>query len=220
MPQLDAVRSINYYAAMDISLYVRGLILGFSIAAPVGPIGVLCIRRTLSEGRLSGFFSGLGAATADGLYGAVAAFGLTLITNALVAQQYWLQLFGGLFLAYLGIRTLLSTPAQEAANAQSGRTLLAAYTSTFLLTITNPLTILAFTAMFLGISPVTGNPAQAAMLVLGVFSGSAIWWFVLSGVVASLRQRFSPTALIWVNRTSGVIIIIFAIAILGNLMKG
>ena len=129
-------------------------------------------------------------------------------------------LFGGLFLAYLGIRTLLSTPAQEAANAQSGRTLLAAYTSTFLLTITNPLTILAFTAMFLGISPVTGNPAQAAMLVLGVFSGSAIWWYVLSGVVASLRQRFSPTALIWVNRTSGVIIIIFAIAILGNLMKG
>lgn len=203
---------------MDTMLFLRGLILGFSIAAPVGPIGVLCIRRTLHEGRLSGFLSGMGAATADGFYGAVAAFGLTLITDLLVAQQSWLRLFGGLFLAYLGIRTLLSQPATQAANAQSGRTLLAAYTSTLLLTITNPLTILAFGAMFLGIAPTTSNWSQATLLVAGVFIGSALWWFTLSGVVGALRQHFSPTALIWVNRLSGVIILGFALVILGSLV--
>lgn len=199
-------------------LFLRGLILGFSIAAPVGPIGVLCIRRTLQEGRLSGFLSGLGAATADAFYGAVAAFGLTLITELLVAQQMWLRLIGGLFLAYLGVRTLLSKPATQAASVKSGRTLLASYSSTLLLTITNPLTILAFAAMFLGIAPPTGNWSQATLLVAGVFAGSALWWFLLSGVVGALRQHFSPAALIWVNRLSGVIILGFALFILASLL--
>ena len=105
---------------MDLPIIIKGIIMGFSIAAPVGPIGVLCIRRTISNGRLSGFVSGLGAATADGLYGCVAAFGLTFISSFLVSQQFWLRLIGGAFLCYLGVQTLLSRPAEKAAcNAAS-----------------------------------------------------------------------------------------------------
>jgi threonine/homoserine/homoserine lactone efflux protein len=124
-----------------------GIILGFSIAAPVGPIGVLCIRRTLAEGRASGLVSGLGAATADAIYGCVAGFGLTFISSFLVNQQRWLHLVGGAFLCYLGIRTFLARPADQAALAQ-GSGLIGAYGSTFLLTLTNPMTILSFTAVF------------------------------------------------------------------------
>ena len=99
-------------------LFLQGLVLGFSIAAPVGPIGILCIRRTLAEGRASGFVSGLGAATADAVYGSIAAFGLTIISGILVEQKIWLGLLGGAFLCYLGVRTLLASPAQNVALAQ------------------------------------------------------------------------------------------------------
>src|SRR5512147_916819 len=131
-------------------LFLQGLILGFSIAAPVGPIGVLCIRRTLADGRMSGLVSGLGAATADAIYGSVAAFGLTFISGFLIDQKLWLGLLGGAFLCYLGLRTFLSQPAQQVALAQ-GQGLVGAYGSTFFLTLTNPMTILSFMAMFAGI---------------------------------------------------------------------
>jgi threonine/homoserine/homoserine lactone efflux protein len=162
---------------MDYSLFFRGLVIGFSIAAPVGPIGVLCIRRTLADGQVSGLVSGLGAATADAFYGCVAGFGLTFISSLLIDQQMWLRLFGGLFLLYLGIKTLLSKPAEKEANIkQSG--LFSSYLSTFLLTITNPLTILSFAAIFagLGLATATGSYSAALILVLGVFLGSAAWW--------------------------------------------
>src|SRR5512147_1604480 len=128
---------------MDTSLFFRGLVVGFSIAAPVGPIGVLCIRRTLANGRISGLVTGLGAATADGMYGCVAGFGLTFISGILIDQQMWLRLFGGLFLCYLGVKTLLSRPAEQEAKA-AGTGLLGSYASTFLLTLTNPMTIISF----------------------------------------------------------------------------
>ena len=104
---------------MDTALLIRGIIIGFSIAAPVGPIGVLCIRRTLSEGRTAGLASGMGAAAADTVYGIVAGFGLTFISNFMVDQQTWLRLGGGIFLCYLGIKTLLSKPADEAVSAKA-----------------------------------------------------------------------------------------------------
>ncbi len=155
---------------MDVSLFLRGLVIGFSIAAPVGPIGVLCIRRTLAEGQLYGLVSGLGAATADALYGCVAAFGLTFVSGFLIGHKLWLSLIGGLFLLYLGIKTLLSTPAENAARAE-GKGLFGAYASTFLLTVTNPMTILSFVAIFaaLGLGNATGSYASALILVLGVF---------------------------------------------------
>lgn len=203
------------------SLFLQGILLGFSIAAPVGPIGVLCIRRTLANGRWSGLATGLGAATADAVYGAIAAFGLTAISGFLVAQQSWLQLVGGAFLVYLGIRTLLSRPAAEAASASSS-TLTGDYASTFFLTLTNPLTILSFVAVFagLGLAASDRSYGSAVGLVAGVFCGSALWWLTLSTAVSLLRDRFTPASLRWVNIVSGVIITGFGVVALAGLVAG
>jgi threonine/homoserine/homoserine lactone efflux protein len=200
---------------MDLSFFIRGLIIGFSIAAPVGPIGILCIRRTLAEGRASGFLSGLGAATADALYGCVAGFGLTVISAFLIDQRAWIQLIGGVFLLALGIKTLKSAPAEHAAGA-SGQGVVASYVSTFFLTLTNPMTILSFAGIFaaLGVAETGGNLSAAAQLVLGVFIGSAAWWLLLSGGVGLVRERLSSGLLAWTNRLSGIILVIFgAIAV-------
>jgi threonine/homoserine/homoserine lactone efflux protein len=200
-------------------LFFQGLLLGFSVAAPVGPIGVLCIRRTLAEGRATGFVSGLGAATADAFYGIIAGFGLTFISNVLIEQQVMLKLVGGAFLCYLGVRTFLARPAEHAAEIKSSG-LVGAYGSILFLTLTNPLTILAFVAMFagLGIANTRGDYLAATMLVAGVFTGSATWWLLLSGSVGLLRARFNPHALLWVNRMSGVIIASFGLLALGSLI--
>lgn len=203
---------------MEPGLFLRGLLIGFSIAAPVGPIGVLCIRRTLANGRLAGLVSGLGAATADAFYGSVAAFGLTLVSDFLVSQQTWLRLGGGLFLLYLGVKTFLAQPAAEpAGTVKVGRAgLWGAYLSTLLLTLTNPLTILSFAAIFagLGLAETGGNPLSAGILVLGMFCGSAAWWLLLSAGVSLFRRRVTPAALRWINRIAGLVIIGFGIAAL------
>jgi threonine/homoserine/homoserine lactone efflux protein len=204
---------------MDISILLRGLLIGFSIAAPVGPIGVLCIRRTLADGRASGLVSGLGAATADAFYGSIAGFGLTIISSFLIDQQLWLRLVGGAFLLYLGVRTFLSKPSEHSAEAASGN-LLAVYASTFFLTITNPITIISFAAIFagLGIGSTNGDFGSAVVLVLGVFIGSALWWFLLSAGVSLFRSRFNVRALSWVNRISGIIITAFGALALASLL--
>jgi threonine/homoserine/homoserine lactone efflux protein len=201
-------------------IWWKGLLIGFSIAAPVGPIGVLCIRRTLAEGRLAGLVSGLGAASADALYGVVAGFGLTIISGFLLEQQAVIRLVGGLFLCTLGVRTLLSAPALQAAQV-GGKGLWGAYLSTLFLTLTNPMTILSFAAIFagLGLGATAGDYAQAATLVLGVFCGSALWWLLLSGGVSLLRARFNPYALRWVNRISGLVILVFGVAALISLIN-
>ncbi len=197
---------------MEISFLLRGLLIGFSIAAPVGPIGVLCIRRTLADGRMAGLVSGLGAASADALYGCIAGFGLAFISNFLISQQFVLRLVGGAFLCYLGIKTLLAKPAQQAASAK-GTGLLGAYASTLFLTLTNPMTILSFVAIFagLGLANSTGNYASAGILVLGVFTGSALWWLILVGGVGLFKDKFNTNGLQWVNRISGVIILGFGV---------
>jgi threonine/homoserine/homoserine lactone efflux protein len=197
---------------MNITYLYKGLIIGFSIAAPVGPIGILCIKRTLISGRLVGFISGLGAATADALYGCIAAYGLTFISNFLIQQQIWLRLFGGIFLCYLGIKTIASRPSLSVVQS-SQLNLLGAYTSTLFLTLTNPLTILSFTAIFagLGIVKANGNYLSASLTVLGVFLGSTCWWLLLTSLTHIFRARFSPTGLLWVNRISGMIIFAFGV---------
>ncbi len=216
---------------MPLDLFFKGLILGFSIAAPVGPIGVLCIRRTLAEGRAVRFVSGLGAATADGFYGAVAAFGLTLISNFLLGQTLWLRLIGGGFLIYLGIATFIAKPA-EAARTEAvtkarlwdgpAARLVGAYLSMVGLTLTNPATILSFAVIFAGVigAPAStgAGPASAGVLVAGVFGGSALWWLTLSVGVGLLRSRFNAGVMVWVNRLSGGIIAGFGAAVLVSLM--
>lgn len=192
---------------LDLNLLVKGLIIGFSIAAPVGPIGVLCIRRTLAEGRISGFVSGMGAATADALYGCIAGFGVTVVSNVLIGHQGWLRIVGGLFLLFLGVKTFLSQPSDAPPKA-TGKGLAGAYASTLFLTLTNPVTILAFAAIFAGLGlGNTGKDYTAGMLlVLGVFLGSACWWLFLSNGIGLFRTWFNGPRLRWVNRLSGVII--------------
>jgi len=193
-------------------LFLRGLLIGISIAAPVGPIGILCIRRTLSDGKLTGFLSGMGAASADMVYGAVAAFGLTVISNLLVENAFWLRIIGGGFLLYLGVKTFLEKPADHAAQAsQSGY--FSAYLSTFFLTITNPMTILSFAAIFAG-TMLAEKTTSPMMLVAGVFTGSASWWLTLSLGVGLMRDRLTTIHMTWINRISGAIIIIFGIVAL------
>lgn len=205
---------------MDLGLYLKGFIMGFSIAAPVGPVGLLCIRRTLANGRLSGFVSGLGAATADGIYGLIAGFGLTFIAAALVEQQFWLRLIGGAFLIYLGVRTFLAKPATEPA-ALKASGLWMDYFSTLAVTLTNPLTILAFAAVFAGLGFTSGQRYDQSVvgLVLGVFSGSAAWWLLLSLGVSLLRSRVTLRGLQWVNWSAGVLIVGFGLVALWSAWK-
>ena len=158
-----------------LSVFLRGLLIGFSIAAPVGPIGLLCIRRTVADGRMVGFVSGLGAASADAFYGAVAGFGLTVVSGTLVQGQTPLRLVGGVFLCYLGARTFLARPAQTAAVA-GRRGLLGAYASTRGLTLTNPSTILSFVAILAGLGLGSGRSDTRAR---------ACWWRESSSVPRS-----------------------------------
>ncbi|HEU5329205.1 MAG TPA: LysE family transporter [Thermomicrobiales bacterium] len=197
-------------------LFLRGLAIGLSIAAPVGPIGVLCIRRTLADGRLAGLITGLGAATADACDGA-AGFGLTVISTVFLRQSLWIRLLGGLFLCYLGIRAAIAAPATHAVSA-AGRTLWQSYLSALALTITNPLTILSFAAVFAGVGVgATGGAAGAVLLVSGVLVGSALWWLILSSTVGLLRTRITARALRWVNRCSGTALVAFGLLALASL---
>lgn len=200
---------------MDMSLFLRGLVIGFSIAAPVGPIGILCIRRTLTSGRLAGLLSGLGAATADAMYGCIAGFGLTFVANLLIHQAFWLRLLGGLFLCYLGVKAFLSKPATAAAPAKDG-SLLWNYVSTVFLTLTNPTTILSFMAVFagLGLATASSSYAEAIVLVIGVFSGSALWWLLLSSTVSLFNTKLNSYRLGWLNRISGLILLGFGVVAL------
>jgi threonine/homoserine/homoserine lactone efflux protein len=205
---------------MDLGIVLRGLVLGFSIAAPVGPIGVLCIQRTLTRGLLYGLAAGLGAATADAIYGGVAGFGLTLVSDFFVSQGFWLRLLGGLFLCYLGLKTLCAAPSTSAAEA-GGSGVLGVYAATLLLTLTNPMTILSFAAIFAGLGVDNlDSHIGAALLVLGVFIGSALWWLLLSGGVSLLRERIKPDLLRWVNRLSGGVIVGFGVVVVGSVVLG
>ena len=180
-------------------------------------MGVLCIRRSMAGGFRSGLASGLGAASADAIYGTIAAAGLTLIADFLISQQFWLGLLGGAFLFYLGIKTLTSKPVFEAANVEK-TSVAGDYFSTLLLTLSNPMTIFSFAAIFSGMSA-QALPVfrfSAFLLVLGVFLGSAGWWLILSGSVGLLRSRVTPSILTWVNRVSGLVILGFALFLLSK----
>lgn len=199
---------------MSPALLLKGAVIGFSIAAPVGPIGILCIRRTLARGRASGVLTGLGAASADAVYGAIAGFGITAVSALLVEHRAWLGVLGGAFLCYLGVRTLLARP--PSGEAQPRVALAGDWGSTFVLTLTNPMTILVFAGIYagLGVASTGGDYPGAAMVVLGVFMGSLLWWLILSSAVAMLRSRLSETSMRWINGASGVIILGFGVAAL------
>lgn len=205
---------------MITELFFRGLVIGFAMAAPVGPIGMLVIRRTLAEGRMLGLATGMGAAVADALYGCVGAFGLTFISGFLMGYALWTKLIGGLFLCYLGVSTFRAVPKENGGNASNVR-YAGAFFSTVLLTLANPATILSFMAVFagLGLGTKSGDYAGATIVVTGVFLGSALWWLILSGGIALLRHRLAPGIMSWINRGSGVFLFVFgATAILSLIL--
>lgn len=209
---------------MYIQIIFQGILIGVTIAAPVGPIGILCIRRTLAEGRLAGFSSGFGAATADALYGAIAAFGLTFISVFLINQSLWLRLGGGSFLIYLGIKTFLSVPSKETGlnpSSSNGDSLLSYYGSTLFLTLTNPITIISFAAIFAGFGIVnnqSNDNLAASSMVLGIFLGSSIWWLSLSVLTGFFRRMVNHNTMIWINRVSGTIIVSFGLLALISIL--
>lgn len=192
---------------MGLPLLLKGAVVGFCLAVPIGPINVLCMRKTLAHGRLSGVASGAGAAMADAIYAGVAAFGLHFISEALVGHQMWLRLLGGALLCYLGYRTFVAEPQERELNsAPSG--LLADVLSTFFLTLTNPMTVISFAALFaaMDLGRSQAGLLGSALVVAGVFLGSMAWWILLAGLVGLFRDRVGIQGLKWANRTSGAII--------------
>ena len=208
---------------MDSTLFLKALVIGLSIAAPVGPIGLLCIQRTLAHGRAIGFLSGLGAALADACYGAIGALGVSAVIASMVAARVPLALGGAAFLAWMGVQLLRAPVTTEARQAADATTPLKATLSVFVLTLANPMTILSFVAVFASIS--TGHVAghtlgasQAATMVLGVFLGSALWWLGLSTMVSSVRHKLSAKTMQSINRLSGAILLAFAVYQLSTLL--
>jgi len=195
----------------ELATLLKGFVVGCSIAAPVGPIGILCIRRSLAQGSAAGFISGLGAATADAFYAAVAGFGLTVLSRLFVLYAGPLHLAGGLLLLALGIRTATARGGTDH-DVTAPPKRLAAYGSTLVLTLTNPMTIFMFAAIFTSIAPSNGpNATYAALLVLGTFCGSAAWWLALATAVGSFHRRIGAPLLTGINRLSGGIIAVFGL---------
>ena len=204
---------------MPLIFLLKGALVGIIIAVPVGPVGILCIRRTLLHGRLAGFMSGLGAATADAVFGIIAAFGLTFVSELLLDYQDWLRLGGGAFLLIIGFKALGGDPLGRPQAQRDPEGLLADYATTFALTITNPITILAFLAIFAAIG-FTGQGATlggAAILVLGVWLGSLLWWAGLTVGAGMLRLSFQRRHLVWIARGSGGILAACGAALLSSL---
>ena len=246
---------------MLLSFLIRGILMGVAIAAPVGPIALLCIRRTLASGRWVGLVSGCGAATADGFYGAIAAFGLTAISNVLVSKSFYLRIVGGLFLCYLGAKTFLDNSTIDTSNdlgapvqsdltqsgltqsdltqsdltqsdsirsgsirsgsIRSGLTLANAYMSTFVLTLTNPATILSFMAIFAGLGITQTQRIASVTLVFGVFTGSLLWWLVLTAGVTYVRSRITAKKLARFNQVSSKVFggLIFGFGLVALLLR-
>ena len=196
---------------MELTYFIKGILIGFAMAVPIGPIGIMCIRKTLTEGRLRGLIIGFGAATADMLYGSVAAFGLTIISNTLFSGRVWIRLVGGTLMLFLGVRTFRARPSDPKLRINSSG-ILRSYLSTVFLTLTNPLTIFAFIAVFAALGLGKGlDYFSASTLVIGIFIGSSLWFLSLSSGVTLFRNKLDLVGLQWVNRIAGILIIISGI---------
>ena len=197
-------------------IFLKGLGIGVAIAAPVGPVGVLCLRRSLAQGWLVGMVSGLGAAAADTLYGAVAALGVSWISQLLLGHLSWLGFFGGGFICFLGLKTFFATPADQQVRLGVSD-IVHAWISTFFITLTNPLTIIAFVTIFagLGLGRVTGESGLlTSLLVMGVFAGSVLWWAVLATLAGFVRKGVNLKILVWINRGTGMLLVLMGAALL------
>ena len=205
---------------MLLAFFLKGIVVGTVIAVPVGPVGVMCVRRSIFEGRLAGSVSGLGAATADAVFGIIAGFGLTVISDWLINYQLWLRAAGGCYLLYIGGRAAVAEPPTELESEPDPESLLRHFASTFALTVTNPITVLAFLGIFtaIGFSGAQATFGRASILVLGVWSGSLLWWLALSFGVGHVRHSIEPRHLGWISRGSGAILLFSGAALLATVI--
>lgn len=196
-------------------LFFKGIVVGVIIAMPVGPVGTLCVQRTLTEGKANGFLTGLGATSADVIFGLIAAFGLTVVSNFLIDQQDWIRLLGGVIICLIGIRVFFVS-TQNKINPSKSPNLFSAFASAFLIAITNPITIITFAVMFAGFGLVGSNAnyGSASLTVFGVFVGSGFIWLMLWGMTLMFRERFDFGRLKWVNKIAGIVILLFGVSTL------
>jgi threonine/homoserine/homoserine lactone efflux protein len=200
---------------VQVEFIIKGLIVGFLASVPLGPVGVLCIQRTINKGRVSGIFSGMGAATVDAFFALVAAFGLTFVITFIEEQQLYIQLIGGAVLILLGARIFKANPIKQIRKQRKKKNkLIEDYFSVLLLTLSNPLAVFLFVAAFAGIGIVGPDDGilKSWLIVLGVFGGAMIWWFTLTFLINIFRKKFRLKQLWWINKIAGLIIIIFGIA--------
>lgn len=200
-----------------------GMVVGLMIAMPIGPINLMCMQRALQYGFLSGVATGVGAALGDGLFAAISAFGLTWIAELIEGNVFWLQLFGGVLLVAMGLRTVMTSPAMGV--KLPDRTWVhhgGLIGTTFLITITNPAPLLGFIAIFSGLGGVVegSNYSAAGQLVVAVVIGSFLWWALVARVVTYFRERLTERRLKMINTASGVLILVFGVVVLADLAFG
>jgi threonine/homoserine/homoserine lactone efflux protein len=205
---------------MLLAFFLKGILVGLVIAVPVGPVGIMCVRRTIFEGKLVGFVSGLGAATADLVFGIIAGFGITTVSDLLLGYQGWLRAVGGCVLLLVGSHSLRAKPQAQLDSPPDPESLSWDFIGTFALTLANPITILAFVGIFaaIGLSGAEATLERAAILVLGVWVGSLMWWLALSFGLGAFARSFEPRHLAWINRGSGGILLLSGLALLASLV--
>lgn len=203
---------------MELILYLKGIIIGYLLAIPVGPIGLICIRKTIAGGKTKGTIVGLGAATADMIYAGIAALGVTMVSKILFSQQTWIRLSGAAVIIFLGVRTFLAKPLVSSGHSHEDGTL-KLYSSTLLLTLTNPFTIFAFIAVFAALGLGNGLSSEYVFVLMsGVFTGSGLWFLTLSTGVSLFRKKIGQASLELVNRITGVLIILSAVLSIATLL--
>ena len=204
---------------LPVQLLIEGAVIGFLIALPVGPAAILCIRRTVGAGVIAGVMTGLGAALGDAVFGGVAAFGLTFIADFIHRNEFWIRAAGGLFLLMMGISTLRHRPRNigdpvAMDREHRGLSYLRYCVSSLLITVFNPITVMAFGVVFAaqGLSDVGNDTLAATILVTAVFAGALGWWALLCAIALLFRHRFDERGLLWLNRISGSALVIFGVA--------
>lgn len=205
-------------AALEIPFFIKGFLIGLVVAAPLGPIGIICLHRTLSKGYLPGLFSGLGISTADAIYGALATFGVTALSGFLMSQELWLKIIGGMVICGLGIRIYSQAGRQKMSGSANNKSCFGAYFSALILTLINPALIFSFFAIFTSLGIVYSNthPFSTLLLIGGVFSGSAIWWVFLSGMARQLKTKFTDSFIKKINYISGILIAGFGLVMFAS----
>ena len=189
----------------DLELLLKGILTGLAISAPVGPVNVLCISRTISKGWTAGVISGLGAAVADTIYGAIAAFSIHFVISFLIREEFWIRLFGGILLIAIGVFYYFKKP--QSLRQKGCRRAKSDIVTTFLLTLTNPTTVLSYLAVLAALH-LSGHKAwwQTLSLVGGIFLGAMLWWIILAFIARHFRDRFNDRAMLWMNRIAGLAI--------------